>query len=72
LLGPANIEKSKANAELAQADLARYKPLLDKGEISKQQYDAAKANADATASALRADQESWRRRSARWISRERS
>src|SRR5712692_4585627 len=39
----ANIEKSKANAELAQADLARYKPLLDKGEISKQQYDAAKA-----------------------------
>ena len=53
----ANIEKSKANAELGQADLARYKPLLDKGEISKQQYDAAKANADATASALRADQE---------------
>jgi membrane fusion protein, multidrug efflux system len=53
----ANIEKSKANAELAQADLARYKPLLDKGEISKQQYDAAKANADATSSALRADQE---------------
>jgi len=53
----ANIEKSKANAELAQADLARYKPLLDKGEISKQLYDAAKANADATASGLRADQE---------------
>jgi membrane fusion protein, multidrug efflux system len=53
----ANIEKSKANAELAEADLARYKPLLDKGEISKQQYDAAKANADATGSALRADQE---------------
>jgi membrane fusion protein (multidrug efflux system) len=53
----ANIEKSKANSELAQADLARYKPLLDKGEISKQQYDGAKANADATASSLRADQE---------------
>ena len=53
----ANIEKSKANAILAQADLARYKPLLDKGEISQQQYDAAKANADATASAQRADQE---------------
>jgi membrane fusion protein (multidrug efflux system) len=53
----ANIEKSRANAELAKADLARYKPLLDKGEISQQQYDAAKANADATASALRADQE---------------
>ena len=53
----ANVEKSRANAELAQADLARYKPLLDKGEISKQQYDAAKANADATASSLRADVE---------------
>ena len=53
----ANIEKSRANAELGQADLARYKPLLDRGEISKQQYDAAKANADATASALKADQE---------------
>src|ERR1700693_4566709 len=52
-----NIEKSRANAELGQADLARYKPLLDKGEISKQQYDAAKANADATASSLKADQE---------------
>src|SRR5215475_8664403 len=53
----ANVDKSRANAELGQADLARYKPLLDKGEISKQQYDAAKANADATASSLKADQE---------------
>src|SRR5882757_279136 len=51
----ANIEKSRANAQLAQADLARYLPLMEKGEISKQQYDAAKANADATASALNAD-----------------
>src|SRR5215467_2447994 len=53
----ANVEKSLANAELAKADLARYLPLMEKGEISKQQYDAAKANADATASALKADQE---------------
>jgi membrane fusion protein (multidrug efflux system) len=53
----ANVDKGRANAELARADLERYKPLLDKGEISKQQYDAAKANADATASSLRADQE---------------
>ncbi|HKF24404.1 MAG TPA: HlyD family secretion protein [Candidatus Acidoferrum sp.] len=53
----ANVEKSKANAALAQADLGRYTPLLEKGEISKQQFDAAKANADATASALKADQE---------------
>lgn len=53
----ANVDKSLANAALAQADLARYKPLVEKGEISQQQYDAAKANADATASALKADQE---------------
>jgi membrane fusion protein (multidrug efflux system) len=53
----ANVNKSMANAALAQADLARYKPLMERDEISKQQYDAAKANADATASALRADQE---------------
>ena len=52
-----NVEKSQANAALAQADLERYTPLLQKGEISKQQFDAAKANADATASALKADQE---------------
>ena len=53
----ANIEKSRANAQFAQADLARYLPLMEKGEISKQQYDAAKANADATASALNADEQ---------------
>jgi membrane fusion protein (multidrug efflux system) len=53
----ANVEKGRANAELAKADLARFTPLMEKSEISKQQYDAAKANADATASALKADQE---------------
>ena len=53
----ANVEKSRANSELAKADLERYKPLMEKGEISKQQYDAAKANADATASALVADEQ---------------
>jgi membrane fusion protein (multidrug efflux system) len=53
----ANVDKSRANALLGQADLARYLPLMEKGEISKQQYDAAKANADATSSALNADQQ---------------
>jgi membrane fusion protein (multidrug efflux system) len=53
----ANVDRSRANAELAKADLARYTPLMEKGEISKQQYDAAKANADATASALVADEQ---------------
>jgi membrane fusion protein (multidrug efflux system) len=53
----ANIDKSTANALLAQADLERYQPLMEKGEISKQQYDAAKANADASGSMLVADQQ---------------
>lgn len=53
----ANIARSRANALLAKADLERYGPLMEKGEISKQQYDAAKANADATASALAADEQ---------------
>jgi membrane fusion protein, multidrug efflux system len=53
----ANVDRSRANAELAEADLARYTPLMEKGEISKQQYDAAKANADASASALTADEQ---------------
>jgi len=53
----ANIAKSRANAQLAQADLARFTPLVQKDEISKQQYDAAKANADATNSALVADEQ---------------
>ena len=53
----ANVEKSRANAQLAKADLDRYTPLLEKGEISKQQFDAAKANADASASALVADEQ---------------
>jgi membrane fusion protein (multidrug efflux system) len=53
----ANVARSKANAELAKADLARYTPLMEKGEISKQQYDAAKANADASASMLVADEQ---------------
>ena len=53
----ANVDKSQANALLARADLERYTPLIQKGEISKQQFDAARANADASASALKADQE---------------
>src|SRR5260221_8502338 len=52
-----NVDKSRANAELAKADLARYLPLMEKGEISKQQNDAAKANTDASGRALKADQE---------------
>lgn len=53
----ANVQRSRANAQLAKADLERYLPLMQKGEISKQQYDAAKANAEASASALVADEQ---------------
>jgi membrane fusion protein, multidrug efflux system len=53
----ANVEKSRANARHATADLERFLPLAAKDEISKQQLDAAKANADASASALNADQQ---------------
>jgi membrane fusion protein, multidrug efflux system len=53
----ANIAHSRANAQLAKDDLERYGPLMEKGEISQQQYDGAKANADATASALAADEQ---------------
>src|SRR5258708_3968838 len=55
--GQAHGEKSRANAELGKAALPRAIPPMGKGPVSKQQYDAAKANADATASGLKADQE---------------
>lgn len=53
----ANVERSRAGAQLAKADLERFQPLAAKGEISKQQMDAARANAEATSSALRADEQ---------------
>jgi membrane fusion protein, multidrug efflux system len=53
----ANIDRSRANAHLAKADLERYTPLMEKGEISKQQFDAANANADASSSTLVADEQ---------------
>ena len=53
----ANVDRSRANAQLAKSDLERYTPLMEKGEISKQQFDAAKANADASLSGLNADEQ---------------
>jgi membrane fusion protein (multidrug efflux system) len=53
----ANVAHSRANSQLAKDDLERYRPLMEKGEISQQQFDAAKANADASASALVADEQ---------------
>jgi membrane fusion protein, multidrug efflux system len=44
----ASLLQAKANYDKAQKDLARYKDLVEKDEISKQDYDAALASADAS------------------------
>ncbi len=43
------LAEAQANFVKAQKDLARFKSLVDKDEISKQDYDAAVANAEANA-----------------------
>jgi membrane fusion protein (multidrug efflux system) len=50
------VKVAKANADRAAADFQRMKALLAKDEISKQQYDAALAAADATHAQLEAAQ----------------
>ncbi len=46
------VEQAKANAAKAQLDVDRYTPLVQKDVISKQQYDAALAQAAATKAAV--------------------
>ena len=46
------VTQAQANNTKAQADLERYKPLVEKDVISKQQWDAAVAQADATKAAV--------------------
>jgi len=53
----ANIDAKRASNERAQADLARMKPLVEKAEISRQQYDAYVAGARVAESELQAAQE---------------
>jgi membrane fusion protein (multidrug efflux system) len=48
----ARVAQAVANNVKAEADLARYKPLVEKDVISKQQYDAAVASADSTKAAV--------------------
>jgi membrane fusion protein (multidrug efflux system) len=50
----ANVRTKQANNERAQADLTRMKPLLDKAEISRLQYDAYQATARVAESEVRA------------------
>src|SRR6185369_285506 len=53
----ANIRSKQANYERAQADLARMKPLADKAEISRLQYDSYVAAERVAESDLQASQE---------------
>ncbi len=48
----ARVVQAQANATKSAADLERYKPLVEKDVISKQQFDAAVAAADADKAAL--------------------
>jgi membrane fusion protein, multidrug efflux system len=50
----AQIAEAEANNTKAQNDLVRYKMLIDKQEISQQQYDQAIASAQAAAATLQA------------------
>jgi membrane fusion protein (multidrug efflux system) len=54
LAAQASVVQAQANNVKAQADLERYKPLVEKDVISKQQFDAAVAAADAAAAQLSA------------------
>ncbi|MGB0063269.1 MAG: HlyD family secretion protein [Terracidiphilus sp.] len=48
----AGVAQARANNTKAQSDLDRYKPLVEKDVISKQQFDAAVAAADGAKAAL--------------------
>jgi membrane fusion protein (multidrug efflux system) len=50
----AQLQQAEANNEKAQNDLVRYKQLVDKQEISQQQYDTATAAAKASAAGVEA------------------
>lgn len=50
----AQLQEAEANNVKAQNDLVRYKQLVDKQEISQQQYDAAVATAKASAATVEA------------------
>lgn len=48
----AQLAEAEANNARAQSDLVRYKQLVDKQEVSQQQYDQALATANASAAAV--------------------
>ena len=52
----ANLARTTALAQKAQEDFRRYQDLIQKEYISREQFDQARANADALQAALKADQ----------------
>jgi membrane fusion protein (multidrug efflux system) len=52
LAAQAQVQQAEANNVKAQLDLERYRPLVEKDVISKQQFDATVATADADKAAL--------------------
>jgi membrane fusion protein (multidrug efflux system) len=50
----AQLEQAQANNTNAQSDLTRYRQLVEKQEVSQQQYDQALANAQSSAAAVQA------------------
>jgi len=52
LAAAARVDQAKANAHKSNLDVERYKPLVEKDVISKQQFDAAVAQAAANSAAV--------------------
>jgi membrane fusion protein, multidrug efflux system len=52
----ASVREAQANNVKAQNDVARYRPLVDRGEISKQQFDAVTAAAKTEAATVDASE----------------
>jgi membrane fusion protein, multidrug efflux system len=50
--GVAKVHEAEANSAKAEADVARYKMLVDKDEVSRQEYDQAVAASKATAATV--------------------
>ncbi len=52
----AKVSESEANSAKAQADVERYRPLAEKDEVPREQFDQVVANAKALAAAVAANQ----------------
>jgi membrane fusion protein (multidrug efflux system) len=57
VIASSNLAAAEASNDKAQADLARMRPLVDKAEISRQEFDSYTAAAKVTAAQLKAAQD---------------